>query len=145
MHFILVLNRHKSNSAGAEAISCTSSPRCPVCCMHLISCSHGNSGAGAGAIACTLSLAGGVFAAKHKKNKRRAVALQQPIRVLKRCSPEELACVLSVCASASDTVETVRCAAPEWGYLRGSMGMGQVECMWVMLCAAVESTASHVT
>ena len=61
--------------------------------------------------ACTLTLAGGFFAAKHKKNKRRAAALQEPVRVVKRCSVEELACVLNVCVSPNDTVETVRCVS----------------------------------
>ena len=69
--------------------------------------------AGAGVTACGMTLAGGFFAAKHKKNKRRAVALQEPVRVVKRCSPNELACVLSACASPNDTVETVRCACSQ--------------------------------
>lgn len=64
--------------------------------------------AGAGAVACGLSMAGALVSAKHKKNRKRASALQEPIRVVKRCSPEELACVLSLCASPNDTVETVR-------------------------------------
>lgn len=42
---------------------------------------------------------------------RSVYALQDPIRVVKRCSPEELACVLSVCASPNDTVETIRYAS----------------------------------
>jgi hypothetical protein len=65
---------------------------------------------GAGVAACSLALTGGYFSARHKRNKNRAEALQQPIRVVKRCSPEELACVISLAASPSDTVETVRYA-----------------------------------
>lgn len=66
--------------------------------------------AGAGAAACGMGVAGGVIAARHKRNRRRAAALAERVRVVQRCSPEELACVLSACVSGSDTVDTIRCA-----------------------------------